>query len=323
MSHRERTWVMVLTGGGASLHESQKGEVDDPDRGQLRALPGRPSLLKMTLSRARSIAPSERICVVVDRTQQRHWSASLDKLPGGNVIVQPSQRGSAVEMLLAVLAILERDPAARIIVMPSRHYVDDEPALASSLLDAANPTAQTRNNLTLVGIKPEEADPELNYIVPGRWFEDGTRSVHRIIKPSGKALARELASRGALWDSSIVAARALVLLGVLRNRMADLVDQMETAPAQADSADMRVSALTQLYARLPSVDFTHVLAEGRESECRVITSRSCGWSNLGTARRIAAVRRHMLAAERSATTAGRARQVTSPQRVATLMKAES
>ena len=92
MSHRERTWVMVLAGGGASLHESQKGEVDGPDRGQLRALPGRPSLLKMTLSRARSIVPSERICVVIDRAQQRHWSASLEKLPGGNVIVQPFQR---------------------------------------------------------------------------------------------------------------------------------------------------------------------------------------------------------------------------------------
>jgi mannose-1-phosphate guanylyltransferase len=314
---------MVLAGGGASLHESQKGAVRDPDRGQLRALPARPSLLKMTLSRARSIVPSERICVVIDRAQQRHWNASLEKLPGGNLIVQPSQRGSAVEMLLAVLSIRERDPGARIIVMPSHHYVDDEPALASSLLDAANPTAQTRNNLTLVGIKPEEADPELDYIVPGRWFEDGTRSVHRIIKPSGKALATELVSRGALWDSSIVAARALVLLGVLRDRMPELVDQVETALAQADSADMRVSALTQLYARLPSVDFSHVLAEGAQTDCRVITSRSCGWSNLGTARRIAAARRQIFAAERSATTAGRARQVTSPQRVDTFMKAES
>jgi mannose-1-phosphate guanylyltransferase len=303
MSPRERTWVMVLAGGAADPRESQKGHVNDPEQNRFGALLGPRSLLKMTLSRARLIVPSERICLVVDRAQKRYWSSSLSKLSSGNVIVQPCHRGSAVEILLAVLAILERDAWARIVVMPSNHYVDDEPALASSLLDAATPTAQTRNSLTLVGFKPEEADPELGYIVPGRWFEDGTRSVQRVVHSAGKALARELVARGALWDSSIVAARAVVLLNVLRARMPDLVDQMETALAQGDSSDERANALTQLYSRLPSVDFSLLVAKGAEPECRVITSRSCGWSNLGTAQRVAAVmRRVQLSVESSSTT---------------------
>jgi mannose-1-phosphate guanylyltransferase len=321
MSHRERTWVMVLAGGGADSHESPKHHVREPDRNRFGALPGPRSLLTMTLARARLIVPSERICLVIDHAQRRYWSGSLAKLSGGNVIVQPCNRGSAVAMLLAILGILERDPWARIVAMPSPHYVDDETALAGSLLDAATPTAQTRNNVTLVGIKPEEADPELGYIVPGRWFEDGTRSVSRVVNSSGKALARELVARGALWDSSIIAARAVVLLSVLRARMPDLVDQMETARAQGDSPDAQVNALTQLYARLPSVDFSHVVAEGAESECRVITSRSCGWSNLGTARGVAAVMRRMQSAERSAKASGHVRRVISPS-VQTLMKVE-
>ena len=285
MSHRERTWVMVLAGGGASPHESRKGEVNGPDRRELRAVPGRRSLLKSTLSRARSIVPRERICVVIARAQQHYWSGSLEMLPGGNIIVQPSHRGSAAEMLLAVIAIIERDPWARIIAMPSHHYVDNESALASSLLDAANPTAQTRNNLTLVGIKPEEADPDLDYIVPGRWFEDGTRSVLRIVKPSGKVAASDLIARGALWDSAIVAARAPVLVGLLRACMPNLVDEIETALAQGESADVRQRALARVYARLPSVDLSYVLALGAAAVCRVITSRSCGWSNLASVQR--------------------------------------
>jgi mannose-1-phosphate guanylyltransferase len=310
LPHRERTWVMVLAGGA-----------DPRDSNPIGALLGRRSLLTMTLSRARLIVPSERICLVIDRAQRRYWSGSPAKLPRGNVIVQPCDRGSAVEILRAVLAILERDPWARIVAMPSHHYVDDEAALAGSLLDAATPTAQTRNSVTLVGIKPEEADPELSYIVPGRWFEDGTRSVHRVINASGEALARELVARGALWDSSIVAARAVVLLSVLRARMPDLVDQMETALAQGDSPDAQDDALMQIYARLPSVDFSHVVAEGAEPQCRVITSRSCGWSNLGTARRVAAVMRRLQSAQPGGKAAGR-RRVTSPRRVQTLMKVE-
>jgi mannose-1-phosphate guanylyltransferase len=322
MSHRERTWVMVLASGGSDAHEWQKVHVDNPDRNQFGARLGRRSLLRMTLSRARLIVPSERICLVVDRAQKRYWSGSLAKLYCGNVIVQPCNRGSAVEILLAVLTMLERDPWARIVAMPSHHYVDNEPALTSSLLDAATPTAQTRNKLTLVGIQPEEADPELGYILPGRWFEDGTRSVHRVVNSSGKALAREMVARGALWDSSIVAARAVVLLGVLRARMPGLVDQMETTMAQGDSPDVRANALTQLYARLPSVDFSLTVAEGAEPVCRVITARPCGWSNLGTPRRVASVIRRLQLTEPCTKAPGRVRQMIAPRAVQTPMKVE-
>jgi mannose-1-phosphate guanylyltransferase len=212
-------------------------------------------------------------------------------------VIQPHHRGSAPAILLAILTILKRDPWARVIVLPAYHYVHHESALASSLLDAVTPTAQTRNKLTLVGINPQDADSELSFIVPGRWFEDGTRSVHRIEYASGKASAREMLARGALWDSAIVAARAIVLLSVMRVRIPDLVDQMEMALAQVDASDVRAGALRQLYARLPFVDFSQVLSQGAEADCRVITSRPCGWSNLGTARRVAAVVRRLQLAE--------------------------
>jgi mannose-1-phosphate guanylyltransferase len=322
MNHRECTWVLVLAGGGADPPESQNGHLSNPDRSQFGALLERRSLLKMTLSRARMIVPSGRICVLVDRAQKSYWSGPLATLSRGNVIVQPRHRGSAVEILLAVLTLLERDPWARIVALPSRHYVDNESALASTLLDVATPTAQTRDKLTLVGIKPEEADPELGYLVPGRWFEDGTRSVHRVVNSPGRASARDMVTRGALWDTSIVAARAVVLLSMLRARMPVLVDQMETALTQGNAPDVRANALTQLYARLPTVEFSHVVAQGAEAECRIITSRSCGWSNLGTPRRVAAVMRRLQLAERRTNAPGPVRRVISPRAVRTLMEVE-
>jgi mannose-1-phosphate guanylyltransferase len=293
----ERTWVLVLAGGGTGLPESQNGHGGNPDRHQYGGLLQLPSLLKMTLSRARVIGPPERISVLVDRAQKRYSSGSLTRLSYGNFIVQPRHRGSAVEILLAVLTLLKRDPWARIVVLPAHHYVHNESALASSLVDAATPTAHTRDKITLVGIHPEDADSELSFIVPGRWFEDGTRSVHRIVHWPGKASARALWARGAMWNSSIVAARAVVLLSILRARLPDLVDQMEMALAQGDGSDVRADALTQLYARLPYVDFSQALSQGAEAECRVIKSRPCGWSDLGTPRRVAAVIRRLQLAE--------------------------
>jgi mannose-1-phosphate guanylyltransferase len=284
MSNRERTWVILLTGGGADTHESQDHRVNNSSD-EFAAPLDRQTLFKMTLSRARSIVPRDQIVAVIDRAQKLRWSESLAMLPGGNVIAQPHYRGSAIEVLLAALTMLERDPSARIIAMPTDHYVSNETALASSLLDAGTPTAHTRNNLALIGIKPEQPATESGYIVPGRWFEDGTRSVLRIVKPSGKVAASDLIARGALWDSAIVAARAPVLVGLLRACMPNLVDEIETALAQGESADVRQRALARVYARLPSVDLSYVLALGAAAVCRVITSRSCGWSNLASAQR--------------------------------------
>jgi mannose-1-phosphate guanylyltransferase len=312
MSGPERTWVLVLAGGGADPPESNSRHLGNPLQSR--------SLLKMTLSRARTIVPRERICLLVNRGQKRDSSGSFTRRSYGNVIVQPRHRGSAAAILLAVLTILKRDPWARIIALPAQHHVDNERALTSSLLDAATPTAHTRHKLTLVGIRQEDADSASGFIVPGRWFEDGTRSVHRIVHSSGKESAGEVWAQGALWDSSIVAARALVLVSVLRARMPDLVDQMEIALAQGDGFEARAGALTQLYARLPVIDFAHVLSQGAESECRVITSRRCGWSDLRTARRVTAVIRRLRSAEPRATAPGRVGHVTSPRVVRPLMK---
>ena len=276
--------MILLTGAGADPHESQDHRVNNSSD-EFAAPLDRQTLFKMTLSRARSIVPRDQIVAVIDRAQKLRWSESLAMLPGGNVIAQPHYRGSAIEVLLAALTMLERDPSARIIAMPTDHYVSNETALASSLLDAATPTAHTRNNLALIGIKPEQPATESGYIVPGRWFEDGTRSVLRIVKPSGKVAASDLIARGALWDSAIVAARAPVLVGLLRACMPNLVDEIETALAQGESADVRQRALARVYARLPSVDLSYVLALGAAAVCRVITSRSCGWSNLASAQR--------------------------------------
>jgi mannose-1-phosphate guanylyltransferase len=320
MSGLERTWVLVLAGGGIDPPESQHGHVSNPDEHRFGGLLQPQSLLRMTLSRAGVIVPCERICLLVNRGHKHKSSGSLTSRSYGNAIVQPRHRGSAVEILLAVLTILKRDPRARIVALPAHHYVHNESALASSLLDAATPTAHTRNKLTLVGICPEDADSDLGFIVPGRWFEDGTRSVYRIVHSPAEASAHELWARGALWDSSIVAARAVVFLSVLRARMPDLVDQMEMAMAQGDSSEARSGALTQLYARLPFVDFSRVLSPGAEAECRVITSRPCGWSDLGSARRVAAVVRRLQLPEPRVRAAGRVGRVIPPRVVQPLMK---
>jgi mannose-1-phosphate guanylyltransferase len=287
MRIRQRTWALVLAAGDgtrlATLTTDASGRSVPK---QFCSLNGGRSLLEDALQRARRIVPRERLCAIVAADHRRYWQRTLWTLPASNVIVQPRNRGTAHGILLAVLSILERDPLARIVFLPADHYVRDEDALAGSLRAAATALTRDPEGLTLVGIEPDEADPELGYIVPGERRADGTRGVESFVEKPDATVARRLLARGALWNSFIFAAWAPALLGMLRETLPESADAMATALAR----DARVggqSAIEDVYAHLQSVDFSRAIVQGREAQLRVIAAPACGWSDLGTPERVA------------------------------------
>jgi mannose-1-phosphate guanylyltransferase len=242
--------------------------------------------LEEATRRARRIVPRDRLCVIVAADHRRYWQPALWTLPVANVIVQPRNCGTANGILLAVLRILERDPLARIVFLPADHYVRDEVALGTSLRAAATFLTRHPRGPVLVGIEPEEADPELGYIVPGASLPDGTQSVARFVEKPDSRTARELLANGALWNSFIFAAGGPALLGMMRERIPDVVESMATAIAR-DSHTGRATALEALYLDLTLIDFSRAIVQGAEEKLRVIKAPACGWSDLGTPKRVA------------------------------------
>jgi mannose-1-phosphate guanylyltransferase len=288
MRSRQRTWALVLAAGDgtrlASLTTDSNGRSVPK---QFCSLTGGRSLLEEAMQRARRIVPRDRLCAIVAADHRRYWQRTLWALPASNVIVQPRNCGTANGILLAVLSILERDPLARIVFLPADHYVRNENALGESLREAATLLTRNPDGLALVGIEPEEADPELGYIVPGPVLVDGTRAVERFVEKPDASLARQLLAGGALWNSFIFAACGPALIGMMRDRMPEVVEAMATAIARDARLGTR-TAVEQLYRELPLVDFSRAIVQGAERHLRVITAPACGWSDLGTPQRVAA-----------------------------------
>jgi mannose-1-phosphate guanylyltransferase len=208
-------------------------------------------------------------------------------MPRANIIVQPRYCGTANGILLATLKILERDPLARIVFLPADHFVRDEAALASSLRDVATELTRNPQELLLVGIEPEEADPELGYIVPSGSEAGVLRSVARFVEKPELTQARTLLRQGALWNSFIFAAYGPALLGMLRDSFPENVERLETAIARDARIGARSLALEEAYEDLPSVDFSRGVMQNAAHRLRVITAPACGWSDLGTPQRVA------------------------------------
>ena len=287
MTRSALTWAVVLAAGdGTRLATLTTDASGNSVPKQFCSLNGGSALIAETLQRARHVAAAERVCAIVAQQHAPHWRRLLGSLPRSNVIVQPQNRGTANGVLLSVLSILERDPLAQIVFLPADHLVLDENALARALRDLVAVMNRNPEGLTLIGIEPEEADPELGYIVPGRPLHDGSRSVARFIeKPAPHAL-QELTRAKALWNSFIFGARGAPLLGLLRTHLGASVEDMATALAR-DAQTGGDSAVVRHYEELPAADFSRDVAQRAAHLLRVIRAPACGWSDLGTPQRVA------------------------------------
>ena len=294
MTSRPRTWALILAAGdGSRLATLTRDRCGNTVPKQFCSLAGGHSLVDEALQRARYVVPRERTCAIVAEQHERYWRQALWALPPSNVIAQPRNRGTAIGILLSTLSILERDPLARIVFLPADHYVRDEPALGATLREAAISLMRDPMSLLLIGIEPEEADPELGYIVPGDILGEGVRGVARFVEKPETKLARQLIAQGALWNSFIFAAHGTTLLGLMRQRMPQIVEDMATALARDALLGRGAYALRELYERLPTIDFSRAALQETESRLRLLTAPACGWSDLGTPKRVAEALRRL------------------------------
>jgi mannose-1-phosphate guanylyltransferase len=280
---RGRNWAIVLAGGdGSRLRRLTTDGSGASVPKQFCSLRGGASLLNETLLRAESLAPRRRICAVVAAQHERWWREPLSSLPLPNVLVQPENRGTAVGILLALLHILEHDDLARVLVLPADHHVSDEPALSVAMAQAVVRVRKEPTAIVLLGMPPEEPDPELGYILPALGGDDRFAPVARFVEKPTAAEARTLLSRGALWNSFIVSAHAPTLLGMISRYDPELVVRMRTAIRTSRAP----AALASLYPTLPGIDFCRQILQGRELLLRVLRVPACGWSDLGTIERV-------------------------------------
>jgi mannose-1-phosphate guanylyltransferase len=283
-------WAVVLAAGeGTRLRRLTTTSLGTEIPKQFWSFQNGPSLLREAVYRARAVASAHRICAIVAKQHRRWWEPELGcLLPVANVIVQPANRGTAIGILLPLLHIVQRDPGAQIVLLPSDHHVREEAILASALRRAREQLQWRFDEIVLLGLEPENPDGQLGYIVPGRSDGQGAREVLQFVEKPPVAQARELIAHGGLWNAFIVAATAEALLALFQRRILEILAEMRAAVQRDLSQHLDGGAVAGLYEQLPSIDFSRDILAGQEAHLRVLRVAQCGWSDLGTPERVAA-----------------------------------
>jgi mannose-1-phosphate guanylyltransferase len=285
-------WALVLAGGeGKRLRVLTTEPSGTPVPKQFCSLRGERSLIEEAIDRGAALVDTERICAIVAAEHRRWWSesAALARLPPDNLIVQPTNRGTAVGILYAMLHIAAKDPDATVVLLPSDHHVANEGILRDSLVAALQAAMRSRSGPVLLGLEPDNADTELGYIVPGARDPSGGYRVRQFVEKPSVTVASWLIESGALWNMFIIVAAIESLIDLFRPRWHPLISELQALVPLDQSSGLKAIRelnLAQRYARLPEVDFSKHILAGQEPSLRLMRVRPCGWSDLGTPRRL-------------------------------------
>lgn len=291
MHHDGGTWVLLLAAGeGSRLRTLTTTGIGASVPKQFCSLQGGPSLLHAALDRAQALTRTKNIFAIVAAQHARWWRTQLKGLPSKNVIVQPHDRGTANGILLPLLRLQERAPRARIVILPSDHHVRGEAVLEQSIREGLDALRRGPHVSVLLGLTPEDADSQQGYIVPGDEDDWRRRRVAQFIEKPTTAQARELMSRGALWNAFIMVSSVEALLALFSQHVPEVLKVMQAVVRLDGESGGAEGAIAKLYQELPMLDFSRDILEKQSSSLRVQPVPPCGWSDLGIPERVAHAR---------------------------------
>lgn len=233
------------------------------------------SLLQQTVGRVTPLVAPDRVYVVTGEVHAQHAKDDLPEVPAQNVLVEPTGRNTAPCIAWATKVILQKDPEARIAVLPADHFIRDEAGFRDHLEAAFEAAAE---GIVLFGIVPNRPETGYGYIQRGaEQSKAGTHTVHAVQrfveKPDHETALEYLAAGDYLWNSGMFVFSAKAMEDEIRTHLPDM--DRDVAALTADPS--RVGAL---YPQLESVSIDFGVME--KSQRIAVMPATFTWNDVGS-----------------------------------------
>jgi mannose-1-phosphate guanylyltransferase len=260
---RQHLWGIVLAGGeGRRLQPFIRACLGCDRPKQYCAFIDHRSMLRRTILRAERIIPPERLLTVVIHPHLPYVEQELYDRPSETIIVQPCHRETDPGILLPLLHVYRCDPQAIVAILPSDHFILEEEPFIAAVEHTATFVNGHPQRPVLVGVEPRRPEGEYGWIELGRAIGRHRAAevyqVNRFWEKPSLEEASALYFKGCLWNTMVLVVRAAALLELFERFTPTLMSPFDRIK-QALASPEEAAALQEVYAELPSVNFSRAI----------------------------------------------------------------
>lgn len=241
------------------------------------------TLIRKTFNRLAGFIPVENILVL---TNERYRDLVLEQLPmisAGQVVLEPAMRNTAPCILYAAMKISKKNPDALMIVAPSDHWIEDEGAFASDVVQCFT-KSQEENAICTLGITPTFPNTGFGYIEFEKQGDGpvgaGLKKVQQFREKPDYELARSFLKQGNfLWNAGIFIWSVKTILDAFRTYQPGQYSLFEKGK-DVYNTDKEYAFIQEHYAAAENISIDYAILERAESI--YVLPASFDWNDLGT-----------------------------------------
>jgi mannose-1-phosphate guanylyltransferase len=283
-------WAIILAGGdGTRLRSLTRAIAGDDRPKQFCPILRNETLLDQTRRRVSLAIPAGQTLLSLTETHEDYYKPLVADLAVENLVVQPSNLGTAPAILYSLLRLSVLNPAATVAFFPSDHYFADDQTFMSHVDSAFRAVKARPEMLVLLGMEADRPEVEYGWIEPAPSIfaplGGAIRRVQRFWeKPSGN-VAQKLMDQGFLWNSFVMVGRVDAFLLMIQRAVPKLYEAFEAAIPSLRTAEER-NAIRTLYSKIQPSNFSHEVLSVRAEDLSVIPVKNVGWSDWGDPNRV-------------------------------------
>lgn len=288
----DHVWGIILAAGdGRRLKQFIRSRFNSDCPKQFCVFTGSRSMLAHTIARALHIIPSEHIIVTINRDHRVYAKHDVSTLGSQNVVVQPSNRETSASILLPLLHIVRRDPEARVVILPSDHFILEEELFMRHVAAGDAFVERHPKYLLLLGVELEW--PEADY----GWIETSMRiaevngcevfRVKRFLEKPSRERSSTLQKNRSLCNTMVVIGLATTVLRKFRLITPAIFQAFKAIDSELLSP-REAEVIRQVYATIPPVDFSNAILQHDPRGLAVLRVNNVYWNDWGNPARILA-----------------------------------
>ncbi len=274
MPNTENCQAIVLA-GGSGLPGS--GLIPAKMRGQRPAhfcrTQGSEYVINKTRKQIEKVFSARDVMFVVTEEHARYYEEVLADVKPENLIVQPQDDGTTTAILYAALQMVKKNPSAVLAFFPPDFHAPNADEFMRRV-ESACAFARRESNLILLGITPDDAANENELIE----FDSsapvdknlGVWRVRRFSTQATEQQTRQLFSKGALLNSSVMVGTPPTFLRKIRRAAPEIYDRFSLAAERIGTINEQRAVRTAYYSQYEYTDFSRDVLEKSAEKLMVV-----------------------------------------------------